>query len=464
MIGGKRTSGPSPGGRDQKKNLDWSVRVFSQVGDDFFFVFGSGSRTRRGSRPRSSNHCVCDGVYAHTHLHASASSCRAFPTPRVRAKRTLHEDEQSGYLAKSVSNTGDESREFDKNTSVDDTTPIIDPDHNISDFSKTASENTRQFGVSTVVESSVLHVSHWWFCSSERKQGKHAIGKPLQDREREKVLWSMLQSRYQGKVDGTVLGVILYRLTKNSLLMNEISEDILNEELNNIFLVKIQFRANVSPLSTTKFWNDEIQNTHNSSHNVSFNLKDYNNWNIFNGQIKLSVREYIWVVNWRWENVFTRIATQEVAKNLKNWERSCYREQKTEKLRRLKEFLMQDDQESRTVSLTWTIGTNWRLKKILYDPDSPSSYDSTYVPHQALTTSSSRKSSREIGMLRNAREDVSIPWNVCDCQHARRDYDELHNNSRNLALRSEGIEKIESEEPLQSTPLPCFSVRARQKV
>ena len=34
--------------------------------------------------------------------------------------------------------------------------------------------------------------------------------------------------------------------------MNEISEDILNEELNNIFLVKIQFRANVSPLSTTK--------------------------------------------------------------------------------------------------------------------------------------------------------------------------------------------------------------------
>ena len=120
--------------------------------------------------------------------------------------------------------------------------------------------------------------------------------------------------------------------------------------------------------------------------------------------------------------------------------------------------------ERSSTKITWTIGTNWRLKKILYDPDSPSSYDSTYVPHQALTTSSSRKSSREIGMLRNAREDVSIPGNVCDCQHARRDYDELHNNSRNLALRSEGIEKLESEEPLQSTPLPCFSVRARQKV
>ena len=202
-----------------------------------------------------------------------------------------------------------------------------------------------------------------------------------------------------------------------------------------------------------KFWNEEIQNTHNSSHNVSFNLKDYNYWNIFNGQIKLSVREYIWVVNWRWENVFTRIATQEVAKNLKNWERSCYREQKTEKQRRLKRIsyagwsgiTYSESIERSSTKITWTIGTNWRLKKILYDPDSPSSYDSTYVPHQALTTSSSRKSSREIGMLRNAREDVSIPGNVCDCQHARRDYDELHNNSRNLALRSEGIEKLRAK-------------------
>ena len=56
--------------------------------------------------------------------------------------------------------------------------------------------------------------------------------------------------------------------------------------------------------------------------------------------------------------------------------------------------------------------------KILHDPHSPSSYDSIYVLHQALSTSSS----------------------------ARRDPDELHNDLRNLAtllgiLRTEGTEK-----------------------
>ena len=48
---------------------------------------------------------------------------------------------------------------------------------------------------------------------------------------------------------------------------------------------------------------------------------------------------------------------------------------------------MQHDQESRTVSL------------FFYDPDLLSSYERTYVPHQALITSSSRKPSLEVGML-----------------------------------------------------------------
>ena len=64
---------------------------------------------------------------------------------------------------------------------------------------------------------------------------------------------------------------------------------------------------------------------------------------------------------------------------------------------------------------------------------------------------------------------MSIPGNVFDCQHARRDPDELHNESRNLAtslaiLRQEGIENSGSEEPLQSIPLPCFSVRRRKSL
>ena len=89
----------------------------------------------------------------------------------------------------------------------------------------------------------------------------------------------------------------------------------------------------------------------------------------------------------------------------------------------------------------------------------------TYVPHQALMTSSSRKPSSEVGMLRNTREDTSIPGNVFDRQHAQRDSDELHKYSRNLAislaiLRAEGIENSGSEEPLR--PIPCFSIRARR--
>ena len=63
---------------------------------------------------------------------------------------------------------------------------------------------------------------------------------------------------------------------------------------------------------------------------------------------------------------------------------------------------------------------------------------------------------------------MSIPGNVVDRQHARRDPEELHNDSRNLAislaiLRTERNEKSGSEEPLQSIPFPFFSVRARRK-
>ena len=41
-----------------------------------------------------------------------------------------------------------------------------------------------------------------------------------------------------------MFGVILFRLSENSILMDEISEKSLNEELNKLFLVKIQLREN----------------------------------------------------------------------------------------------------------------------------------------------------------------------------------------------------------------------------
>ena len=66
-----------------------------------------------------------------------------------------------GHLAKSALNTGYEPKKFDKITSVDSDTMLIDdPDLNeVSDFTKTT-HNTGLFGVLTMFESSVSHVSH----------------------------------------------------------------------------------------------------------------------------------------------------------------------------------------------------------------------------------------------------------------------------------------------------------------
>ena len=45
----------------------------------------------------------------------------------------------------------------------------------------------------------------------------------------------MLQSRCQRKIDGTVLGVTVFRPSENAILMDEISENIFNEELDKLF-------------------------------------------------------------------------------------------------------------------------------------------------------------------------------------------------------------------------------------
>ena len=275
-----------------------------------------------------------------------------------------------------------------------------------------------------------------------------------------------------------MLVAILFRLSENSFLMDEISEKIFNEELNKVFLVKIQIREDHTWLSTTwryTVWSEEIQNTHYSSHSVSLNLKDDSCWKPIKGQIKLNVREYLWVVNWRWWIVFTKIATQEVAKNLKNWER-CYREGKYWKnfedwknfpCRMIRNPVQWVCWARSSTKITRTMSKHWRFEissTIL-------TYEQlwrTYVPHQALVTSSSRKPSREVEMPQSSRENMSILGNVFDRQHAQRDPEELHNDSRNLAtslaiLRKEGIGNSGSEEPWQSIPLSFSPVRARRE-
>ena len=99
----------------------------------------------------------------------------------------------------------------------------------------------------------------WW------KQRQHASGNRCwtEREKKEKVLWQVLQSRCQRKVDGTLLGVILFRLTENSVLMNEISEKTWNEELNKLFLVKFSSEKIIFDWvrpGDSELWAKEIQN------------------------------------------------------------------------------------------------------------------------------------------------------------------------------------------------------------
>ena len=106
--------------------------------------------------------------------------------------------------------------------------------------------------------------------------------------------------------------------------------------------------------------------------------------------------------------------------------------------------------------------------KIFYDPDSPSSYDNT-----AFLIKLS---------LPRVQESLTAKLECCEIHEKIRVFQETflivnmldevlmnYNDSRILAtllgiLRTEGIEKSESEDPLQSTPLSCSEIRARQKV
>ena len=131
----------------------------------------------------------------------------------------------------------------------------------------------------------------------------------------------MLENFCQEKDDGTAQGVNLIRLTENSNLMKEISENTLNEELNKLFMVKIQFRENFTPLSTTwtsRIWNEDIQNVHYLSHNVSLNLKKQHSL-MANQWADQAQRERVHLCSELEMNIiFMKKATQELVKKLKN--------------------------------------------------------------------------------------------------------------------------------------------------
>ena len=169
---------------------------------------------------------------------------RALPDPEARVKRASARAPGSLATWPIPRTTGYDPKKFDKITSADgDTTPINDPNFdNISDFSKITRENTGLFGVSTMLETSVSHVSHGEFpLQGESKDSMQSGNRCWTERKR-RFCDQCCRVDVKEKVDGTILRVILFRLTENSILMNEISEKTWNEELDKLFLRKIQFR------------------------------------------------------------------------------------------------------------------------------------------------------------------------------------------------------------------------------
>ena len=183
----------------------------------------------------------------------------------------------------------------------------------------------------------------------------------------------MLQSPCHGKVDGTVPGVILFRLTENSILMNEISEKTWNKELNKLLPVKIQFRENCIWMNTRwrpRIQSEEIQNTHYSSHNESLNLKDNNYWKLIR-------------VSSTWERIYlcSRMGMKDhlhkksyarMRREIEELKRRCYQEEDTERTEDWKNFLRSIIRNHEQWVYSLTILTYW--EDMTYLRSSSSSY------------------------------------------------------------------------------------------
>ena len=159
----------------------------------------------------------------------------------------------------------------------------------------------------------------WWFCSSNRKQRKHAIGKPLLDREKEKkeqVLWSVLQSRCQRKVNGTVF-VWVWRVRENSLLKSlrkfysdgwDLREHLQRRAQHAILAENSDQRKLCLNEYEMEIQNSERRNSEYTLIESQRELESQRRQLLEANQSKLNVREYIWKADRRWRTIFKKNA------------------------------------------------------------------------------------------------------------------------------------------------------------
>ena len=177
----------------------------------------------------------------------------------------------------------------------DKTYPDLD---DLSDFSK-ITEGSRFCD-----QISVSHVSCGSGTSPKRRLPRETVGLVIvkvswvsEHWQEIKVLRIMLKGQFFKKVEETVRSLILTILrwrNMNFTPMIEIFENSWNEEHDKLICEKIQFRENCIRLNMSwrsKIWNEEIENMHQLSHNVSLNPKDYSCVKQVNGQIRLYEKE-----------------------------------------------------------------------------------------------------------------------------------------------------------------------------
>ena len=313
--------------------------------------------------------------------------------------------EEFGNLADPTHSTGCDPKELDKITSADgDTTPINDPNYdNISDFSKITRMNTGLFGVSTVFESSVSHVSH-----GESKDSMHretvagqrerqsdgsviSVAESMSRKSRRNSTWShSLQTHREFYSDERDLREHLEQRAQQAIFgENSVQRKCFSTEHHMEILILERRNSEYALIESQR----ELQSERRQ-------LLEANQWADQDQRERIHLCSEL--------KMKKRLHQESYAKSCREIEelkRRCYQAENTDNQRRLEEFPTQHDQESRTVSLLrdQVRRLQERLEytedsKIFYDPDSPSSCDSTYVPHQALIASSSRKPGREDGM------------------------------------------------------------------
>ena len=298
----------------------------------------------------------------------STRSCRIYLSKRAGHRHLRTSSEKFGYLAKSAFSTGYEPKKFDKITSVDSDTMLVDdPDLNeISDSSKNT--HTREHWT--------VRCSHnvWtlcfarfsrWFCSSNRKQRKHASGNRLLDRgrkEREGSVISVVKSMSKKNRRNSVRSHSLQTLRKffsdgwhlRENLQRRAQQAILGENSDQRRLYLTQYNMEIQNLERRNSEHARFESQRELESQRRHLLKA-NQW------ADQAQRESIHL--WSRLGLKDHLHKESYARScreIQELKRRCYQEENSEKQ---EEFPAQHDQESRTVS------------PFFYDPDLLSSND-----------------------------------------------------------------------------------------